>query len=93
MLDWLYDWLQDALTWLKDLLLWLPLKLYQLLLEALTTVLNAIPVPAWAENLNMNWVPSNLAYWLDPFNIPLALTCITGGYVLRFVIRRIPVIG
>jgi len=93
MLDWLFEWLQDAVTWFFDLVLWLPRKIYQLLLEGLLIVVNAIPVPTWAENLELDWIPSGMAYFLEPFNIPLAITCITSGYLLRFVVRRIPVIG
>jgi len=91
--DWLTDWLDAAFAWLVELLLWIPQKLYQLLLDGLTAVLNAIPVPAWAEGINLNWIPSGMAYWLEPFHIGFGMTCITGAYLWRFVIRRLPVVG
>jgi len=93
MLDWLWQWLEDAWQWIYEFLMWLPLKLYQLFLEAIAVIVAAIPVPDWVGDLNMAWVPSSMAYFLEPFNIPLAISCITGGYLLRFLIRRIPIIG
>lgn len=91
--DWLTDFLNDAIAWLIDLLLWLPLKLYELLLSGLAAILNALPVPSWAADLNLDWIPSGMAYWLGPFQVGFGLTCITSAYLLRFLIRRIPVIG
>lgn len=91
--DWLTDWLDAAFAWLVELLLWLPLKLYELFLGAITVVVNAIPVPSWAEGLTLDWIPAGMAYWLGPFQIGFGITCITTAYLWRFLIRRIPVIG
>lgn len=91
--DWLTDWLDAAWAWLIELLLWVPQKLYGVLLGALSAVLNAIPVPSWAEGISLDWIPAGMAYFVAPFHLDLALTAITGGYLIRFLIRRIPVIG
>ena len=87
------DWLVDALNWLKDLLLWLPLKLYSLFLGGLAAFVELIPVPDWMANLNFSGIPPELVYFGAAFQIPLAFTCIIGGSVIRFLIRRLPVIG
>lgn len=91
--DWLTDWLDAAFAWLVQLLLWVPQKLYGLLLDGLAAVLTAIPVPTWAEGITLDWIPGTMAYFLEPFNIPLAMTCMTSAVLIRFLIRRIPVIG
>jgi hypothetical protein len=93
MLDWLFDWLQDALQWFFDLVLWVPRKLYELVLDAFALVINAIPVPTWAEGLELDWIPSGMAYFLEPFQVGFGITVITASYLWRFLIRRIPVIG
>jgi hypothetical protein len=91
--DWLTDWLDAAFAWLVELLLWLPNKVYELFLAGLLAVVNAIPVPSWATGIDLDWIPSGMAYWLEPFNVGLGLTCVLGGVLWRFLIRRIPVIG
>jgi len=89
----MFDWVDEVLQWLLDVLLWVPRKLYQLILEGLLTVFNAIPVPAWAEGLDLDWIPAGMAYFLEPFSIGFGITCITSAYLLRFLIRRVPVVG
>lgn len=91
--DWLTDWLNSAWAWLVELLLWIPQKLYELVTAGLAAVIVAIPVPSWAEGISLNWIPNTMAYFLGPMNIPLAITCVTGGLLIRFLIRRIPLIG
>jgi len=85
--------MQELLDFLLELLLWIPRKIYQLLLEGMLALFNWIPVPAWAEDLNLDWVPSGMAYFLEPFNVAWGLTCITSAYLIRFLIRRLPVVG
>lgn len=87
------DWLTDVLQWVLDLLLWIPRKVYELFLTGILAVIEAIPVPSWAENISLDWIPSSMGYFLEPFNVPFGLLCITGGYLWRFLVRRIPVIG
>jgi len=89
----MFDWVDEVLTWILDVLLWVPRKIYELLLAGLETVIAAIPVPSWAAELSLDWLPSSMAYFLEPFQLGLAVTSITGGYLLRFIIRRIPVVG
>ena len=91
--DWLTDWLSGAFGWLVDLLLWVPLKLYTLLLAGLATVFEAIPLPSWASGLSFAGIHPAIAYFGAPMQFDLGLTCIVGGTLLRFLIRRIPVIG
>lgn len=91
--DWLTDFFNAAIAWLVEVLLWVPQKLYELFLAGLQALLNSIPVPSWAEDISLDWIPSGMAYWLEPFQVGFAMTCITGAYVIRFVIRRLPVVG
>ena len=91
--DWLTDFLDAAFAWLIEVLLWVPHKLYELFLAGVLVVLEAIPVPDWAEGVDLSWMPSSMSYFLQPFNLPLAVACVTGAYLTRFLIRRIPVIG
>jgi hypothetical protein len=61
------------------------------ILQALATIFDAIPAPEFAANTIT--IPSNVAYFADPFNIPLGVSMIVTAYIARFLLRRIPFIG
>lgn len=95
MWDWAYELLSDFGEWLKDLLLWLPIKLWEMLLEAFATLFESIPVPDFilqAQSL-FNGVGGNVLWVLNLFAVPQGMTMIMTALVLRFALRRIPVIG
>jgi len=92
-MDTLLQWLANFVAWLVDLLLWIPLKLWGLVLGALATLIESIPVPGWAASISFAGLDSTLIYFATPFRLDLALTVIVSASILRFVIRRIPVIG
>lgn len=90
----LFDFIGSILVWLVELLLWLPLKLWSLFLDGLAAVIEAIPVPAWLENVDLfgNLDPGVL-YFAAAFEIPAGLGIITSAYLIRFLIRRLPFVG
>ena len=91
----LFDFLSDILGWLLDVLLWVPQKLYELVLDGLAGVLEAIPVPGWLDgglSLFTN-LPAGIVYFADALAIPEGIGIVLGAYLVRFLIRRIPFIG
>lgn len=91
----MFDLFKEVLRWLKDLLLWLPRKMWQLFTDGLATIIEAIPVPDFMENLGNLFaaIPSGVAYFLAPMHLGAGVTIVLSAYVIRFVIRRIPLIG
>ena len=87
--------MQDFLDAIVDVLLWVPLKLYGLLLDGLATVLEAIPIPAWASSVEgyASAISSSVLFYIQPFNLTEGVTILLGAYGIRFLIRRIPFIG
>jgi len=81
--------------WLRDLLLWVPKKLWELFLDGVTAVLEAIPVPSWLSGASavFDAIPDGVIYFAQALQLPAGLSMILGAYVLRFIIRRIPIIG
>lgn len=81
--------------WLRDLLLWVPRKIWELMLDGLASVIEAIPVPSWLADAGdaFSGLPSGVLYFVDALNLGAGMTIILGAYVLRFLIRRLPVIG
>lgn len=94
-MDRLIDLLSKALAWLIDLLLWVPRKLYQLALEGLAAFVNAIPVPDFFANASgyMASIDPGIAWFVGVLQLPYGLSVCLGAYVIRFLIRRIPIIG
>lgn len=86
-------WLQAAFQWVADFFLWLAQWVFDGLLKACAVVLSAIPVPTWFENIDFSGVHPAVAYFGEPFRISYGLSVVVGAYVIRFLIRRIPVIG
>lgn len=87
--------LDEFAQWLKDLLLWLPLKIWELITDGLASVLEAIPVPDFINQAQgfMNMIPGNILWVLNLFAVPQGMTMIMAALLLRFVLRRIPLIG
>lgn len=89
------DLIKKALQWLFDLLLWWPRKMWELLLDGLASVIEAIPVPEFMQNLT-SWVSNidpAIAYFGAPLQLGTGMTFVALAWVIRFAIRRIPLIG
>ena len=65
------------------------------LLGAFTTVLSAIPVPSFLQAVPsyVSAIPPSAVFFLSAFKVPQGVAIIVGAYGLRFLIRRIPIIG
>ena len=78
----LYDFWVDGWNWI-----------FEQLLLAFVVVLEAIPVPSWASNISTMSVPSEMMYFINAFEIPYGAGVMASAWAIRFVIRRLPVIG
>ncbi|MNZ27766.1 hypothetical protein D3C78_449880 [compost metagenome] len=87
--------LSDFGKWLVDVLLWVPRTLWAELLEGLSGLIAAIPVPGFVTTAQSAFasIPSSVLFFLDKFEFSAGIAMIMSAYVLRFVIRRIPLIG
>ncbi|MBP0049846.1 hypothetical protein H9C73_14025 [Marinobacterium sp. AK62] len=79
-----YDTLEH---WFKEMLYWL--------FDVLASLLEELPVPEFFNDASgaFSSIPPSVAFYLAPMELELGLSIILGAYVLRFVIRRIPIIG
>lgn len=90
----LMEYLEEFFAWLVDMLLWLPLQIWDILQGLAATVIEAIPVPAWLTSGDpFAAIPDSVAYFLPAFQIPEGLAIIVGAFVIRFTIRRLPLVG
>lgn len=87
------DWLREFAEWLLDILLYIPQKIWELILGAVAAVLEAIPVPAWMQTDPFANINPGIAWMLNEFQIAFGLTVVLSALGIRFLIRRIPLIG
>jgi hypothetical protein len=94
-MSFLIQFLQTILVWLGNEFLYVFKWLWHELLTALVAVLSAIPVPAWLSGASaaVGNIPPGAAFFLQAFQLPAGLSIVVGAFTIRFVIRRLPVIG
>jgi hypothetical protein len=93
--DYLIKFLTQILVWLLAFLKWGVDWCWNELMVAFATVLSAIPVPQWLADAPsvVGQLPAGVAYLATSLAIPQGLSIIIGAYVIRFIIRRLPIIG
>ena len=93
--SWFAERIGEFQQWLLDALLWLPRKLFQVIFDGLATFVERIPVPDFMANAANFFagIPSEIVYFLDFFAVAEGLGMVTAALVLRFVLRRVPIIG
>lgn len=94
-MEWLNGWLNDALQWFYDFMLWLPRKLWKLFLDGLHELVDAIEPPAFFAQAAQyaSSVPPEVLWAFDLFAVSTGLGMVLTALVLRFLIRRLPIIG
>jgi hypothetical protein len=93
--QWFVDILKETLQWFLDAVQWLGKTIFKELMEGLSSLIEALPVPDFVSNAGSFFgsLPSGVIYFLNFFAIQEGMTMILAAYVLRFAIRRIPFIG
>lgn len=90
----LLKYLEEFFSWLLDLLLWIPMKLWELISDGLALVIEAIPVPAWLDVSDpFASIDPGIVYFADGFMLTEGIGIVLSAYLVRFLIRRIPIVG
>lgn len=79
-MEWLTDWFYNA---------------WEFIYQGAVEILKAIPVPEWLGSVGALWaaIPDSVLFFLQSFAIPEGLAIVGSAYGIRFLIRRIPIIG
>lgn len=91
----LFDWLGDAYDAFIEFFKQLPEWVFSELIDGFIEFFNSIPVPDFfitAAN-TFNNIPPEVVYFAQPFHIGYGITMILGAYLLRFLVRRLPIFG
>ncbi|MCF1185018.1 hypothetical protein L0E83_16420 [Marichromatium gracile] len=94
-LDWLLAFWEAVTEWflglIQDVIQWA----YSGLLEALASLIEALPVPDFLVSAGSVFsnIPPGVVYLVSVGQFEWGLSVIGSAYLIRFLIRRIPVIG
>lgn len=90
----LIEFLSQILEWLVEFLLWGFHTIYEYLLLGLAAIFDAIPVPSWLVGADpFASIDPGIAFFLHAFQIPAGIAIMLSAYLIRFLIRRVPVVG
>jgi len=87
--------LGQVVEWVVDFFQWLRVKAAVLVFDAIIAVLSLIPVPEWLESISTNGgsLSADILYFIAPFQFGTGFAWVVSAYLLRFLIRRLPVVG
>jgi len=94
-MEWLGDLLRKIADTVIEYLLYVPKWLWQSILEALQSLISAIPVPeAFSQfTSNLGGIPSGVVWFLDIMQFQFGLTIIIGAMAARFLMKFIPTLS
>lgn len=78
--------------WLIDEIKLVFIGIYTSILDSITGLFTVIPSPGFLL-APVPAMPSGVLYFADLFMIPYGLSAMVSAYLLRFLIRRLPIIG
>jgi hypothetical protein len=81
-----WAWIQDEI---KAFFVWI----FEQIFQGLLAVLEAIPLPSWAQNIGSLSLPSEVVWFAGAFELHTGASIIGSAYLIRFLVRRIPLIG
>jgi len=94
--QWFQQKLTEAFEHLRQLLEYTALWLYEKVLESAAWLIEAIPVPSVFEDVTEQWntvVTSDIGYFLYLFAIGEVIGVFAATLIIRFLIRRLPIVG
>ncbi|MOA27543.1 hypothetical protein D3C78_1484260 [compost metagenome] len=95
LLDWCLALFTGFLEWLLELVEWIPKSIWSALLDGLASILEALPVPDFMAQAGgfFGNLPTTVVYFLQFFAVAEGIGFILSALLLRFLLRRIPLIG
>jgi hypothetical protein len=82
-----------SLTWLSDEIQAILLRIWDSIMGALASLVEAITPPDFLLNIQSFELPASIAWAAEPLNLEYGVSVIVAAYIARFTLRRIPFIG
>jgi sulfite exporter TauE/SafE len=95
IVEWFYSLYTDSLAWVLELFEWIPKRIFQGIMDGSASLIEAIPAPSFLTNAGSFFgnIPGGIVYFFQFFAIAEGIAMITAALLLRFILRRIPLIG
>lgn len=95
MFEWFKTQFTNLMQFIADVLLWVPRQLVAWILDALASLIEAIPVPAFVNSIDgyLSAIDPGIMYFASFMQLDAAIAIIMSAHVIRFGIRRLPFIG
>lgn len=87
--------MQTLIDWLLDLVLWAPRWIFSEILDGLATLIESISVPDWllAWDSTILAITSDIWWFCELFAVQEGFAIWVSALSIRFLIRRLPVVG
>jgi hypothetical protein len=94
-MTYLIQYIQQILSWLLTFIDWICTEVFSVVMGALLAILNAIPVPSFFTNASteLAGLPAGVLYFAQAADLSTGCSVVISAWLLRFLIRRIPIIG
>jgi hypothetical protein len=91
---WLQGYFDAALDWLLEGIEWIFIKLFSAVVDGVLLAFDAVSalLPA-ALSSQPPAVVGGIAWAVEPFLLGEGLALLGGAYLVRFLIRRLPIVG
>ncbi|WP_082335976.1 DUF2523 family protein [Pseudomonas syringae] len=88
---WLRDVISDVAQFFIDMLL----NMLDWIWSAFIGLLDTLPIASTVTQASslFSAIPASVWYFMNVFQIPLGITFVLSGYLIRFLIRRLPIVG
>lgn len=88
-------WLKDSLSELGQFFIDMFMHILDWIWSAFLSLLDVLPIASTVEQASnlFSAIPSSVWYFMNIFSIPFGITTVSGAYLVRFLIRRLPIIG
>lgn len=95
MLSEFANWLLDTLSAILQFLLDLPFHILSWIWAGLMYIVDLLPVSDYVKQAatSLSMLPPSVWFFMNMFNIKFGLGVVMGAYLIRFFIRRLPVVG
>ncbi|HEY8940773.1 MAG TPA: hypothetical protein VIM59_11305 [Cellvibrio sp.] len=92
-MEWLKDFFTNLKDWLYEALLYIPQKLFDLLLQAILTIIESLPLPDFIVQTRLtDLISPEIMFFLANSGVGTALPIVGSGIVFYFF-RRLLTVG
>lgn len=93
--NWVVEYLSNAMQWIYDLATNIPELVFSWFVDGALAFIKWIPVPDFVREAarSMQFIPPEVSWFLSVAKFNEGLLMVMGAYILRFITRRIPLIG